>query len=320
MITKILTVSVMRTVLVKRSAALAVAAVALGACSGGDGSDAAADGARVVVTTSILGDVVRNLVGDDAEVEVIMPPGSDPHDFAPSPKQAQAMRSADVLVTNGLDFEAALLDTIEAAAGDGAQVVVASDGLSVIGGGEQHDGAADPHFFTDPVLMRAAAEHVADRLADLVDGLDSADFRGRVDDYLAALEELDGEIVGALEAVPEDRRVLVTNHEVFTYFAARYDFEVLGTIIPAASTLAEPSAAGLSALADEIARAGVPAIFAETSSPARLAEALAAEGADVDVVELYSESLGERGSDGATYIDMMRTNAQRIAAALSRGR
>ncbi|MFZ6004540.1 MAG: metal ABC transporter solute-binding protein, Zn/Mn family [Actinomycetota bacterium] len=310
----------MRTVLVKGSAALAVAAAALGACSGSDGSDAAADGVRVVVTTSILGDVVRNLVGDDAEVEVIMPPGSDPHDFAPSPKQAQAMRSADVLVTNGLDFEAALLDTIEAAAGDGAQVVVASDGLSVIGGREQHDGAADPHFFTDPVLMRAAAEHVADRLADLVDGLDSADFRGRVDDYLAALEELDGEIVGALEAVPEDRRVLVTNHEVFTYFAARYDFEVLGTVIPAASTLAEPSAAGLSALADEIARAGVPAIFAETSSPARLAEALAAEGADVDVVELYSESLGERGSDGATYIDMMRTNAQRIAAALTRGR
>lgn len=317
MITKILTVSVMRTVLARGSAALALLPLALGACSSGDGSDAA-DGARIVVTTSILGDVVRNLVGDAAEVEVIMPPGSDPHDFAPAPKQAQAMRSADVLITNGLDFEAALLDTIEAASEDGAHVVVASDGLSARDA-ERGGGSADPHFFTDPALMRDATAHIADRIADLVDGLDGADFRGRVDAYLAALEALDRDIEDTLEAVPDDRRVLVTNHEVFTHFAARYHFEVLGTVIPAASTLAEPSAATLDALAEKIARSGVPAIFAETSSPARLAEALAAEGADVDVVELYSESLGEPGSDGATYIDMMRTNAQRIATALSRG-
>jgi zinc/manganese transport system substrate-binding protein len=262
----------------------------------------------VVVTTSILGDVVQHLVGDAAEVRVIMPPGSNPHDFAPSAQQAVAMRGADVLVVNGLGFEASLLDTIKAAEHDGVTVVAATNGVDAIG--------ADPHFFTDPVRMRAAASRLADQLADHVPGLASAAYRSRVAGYLAALEDLDRDVRRILDAVPPARRILVTNHEVFAYFADRYGFQVLGTVIPRGTTLAEPSASGLRELADAIARAGVPAIFAETSSPARLARALAAEGRGVAVVELYSESLGPPGSAGATYLDMIRTDAERIAAAL----
>jgi zinc/manganese transport system substrate-binding protein len=119
-----------------------------------------------------------------------------------------------------------------------------------------------------------------------------------------------------LAAVPPERRVLVTNHDVFGYFAERYGFEVLGAVIPAGSTLAEPSAHDLDDLATLIEQAGVPAVFADTSAPSRLADALAGEGTDVEVVELYSESLGEPGSEGATYIGMVRTNARRIADAL----
>lgn len=303
MITKFPTVPSMRTVLVRVGAAGATAALALGACGAGDGSGQVGEGARIVVTTSILGDVVRNLVGDAVDVQVVMPPGSDPHHFAPSARQAAAMRDADVLVVNGSGFEAALLDTIDAAERDGATILTAADGI-------------DPHFFTDPVRMRAAAAHIAAELADQVDGLDTGGYRTRVDAYLAALDDLDRDVVAILAVVPAARRTLVTNHEVFASFADRYGFEVLGTVIPAASTLAEPSASGLRHLADEIARAGVPAIFAETSAPTRLAKALAAEGAGVAVVELYSESLGAPGSDGATYLDMVRTNAERIAAAL----
>ncbi len=295
----------------------------------------------MVVTTNILGDVVRNLVGDDVDVEVVMPPNSDPHDFAPSAQQAASMREADVLVVNGLDFEESLLDTIEAAEADGAVVVTAADAIEPIAfkegdahAGEEgdahddeegdahddeeheaHDGD-DPHLFTDPVRMRQAAEMIAAELVEQIPELDTPTFDERVDAYLAELDDLDAEVGAILAEVAPERRLLLTNHEVFGYFADRYDFEVLGAIIPGGSTLAEPSAADLAELVAEIDEHALPAIFADTSSPSRLADALAAEGTDVEVVELFSESLGEPGGEGDTYVGMVRANAERIAAAL----
>jgi zinc/manganese transport system substrate-binding protein len=277
-----------------------VVATLVAAC-GAEAPSGDATGPRIVVTTSILGDVVQEVVADAADVEVLMPPGSDPHSFAPSAQQAAALRDADLVVVNGLGFEAGLADTIEAAQSDGVEVVTATDFV---------DGD-DPHFFTDPVLMREVLERIAAELGASADA-------GRVDAYLEELAALDAEVEELLAGIPPGRRVLVTNHDVFGYFADRYGFEVLGVVIPGGSTLAEPSAADLADLADAIAEARVPAIFAETSAPKRLADALAAEGTDVEVVELYSESLGGPGSDGATYLDMVRTNAARIAAALGR--
>lgn len=304
----------MRTVLARATVvSLLVTATALAGCGGGA---AGVDGPRIVVTTSVLGDVVQQLVGDEADVVVIMPSGSDPHDAAPSPRQVAAMREADVLVVNGLDFEAALLDTIDAAEADGATVVRATDGIEVQR--LPDGGALDPHFFTSPASMRSAAAHIAEELAAHVDGLDTPAFRAQVDDYLVRLDKLDAEVEGIVAAVPAERRRLVTNHEVFGYFAARYGFEVIGAVLPGGSTLAEPSAADLARLAATIREAGVPAIFAETSSPTRLADALATEGTDVVVVALYSEALGEPDSDAATYLDMVRTNAHRIAKALGK--
>lgn len=307
----------MRTVLARRAVASTVLAlVAVTAACGDDTGSRSTDGApRIVVTTNILGDVVRELVGDDADVEVIMPVGADPHELAPSPQQAAAMRDADVLVVNGLGFEVGLLDTIEAAEDDGATVVTATDAIDPLP--LAADEELDPHFFADPSRMAEVAAWLGEELAAEVDALDTDAHRARVDGYVAELEALDAEVAGILQAVPAERRVLVTNHEVFGYFADRYGFEVLGAVIPGGTTLAEPSAADLQDLAGEIARAQVPAIFVESSAGTRLADALASEGADVEVVELYSESLGAAGSDGATYVAMVRTNATRIAEALS---
>jgi zinc/manganese transport system substrate-binding protein len=218
-----------------------------------------------------------------------------------------ALRDADALVVNGLGFEAGLLDAIEAAADEGVRVISAADVV---------EGSDDPHLFTDPVRMRQAAALIADSLVDEIPALDTPSYRDRVDGYLAELEALDADIEAVLADIPAERRVLITNHEVLGYFADRYGFEVLGAIIPGGSTLAEPGAADLDALVQDIDEHAVPAIFADTSSPGRLADALAAEGANVTVVELYSESLGEEGSAGDTYIGMLRTNAERIAAAL----
>lgn len=301
MITNIRTFVAMRIVLV--AAGLALLAGCGDADSGGAGGRPS-----VVVTTNIVGDVVRNLVGDAAAVEVLMPPSADPHDFAPSAQQAAAMREADVLVVNGLGFEEGLLDAIGSATDDGVAVVTATDAIEPLDD--------DPHLFTDPARMRDAAELIAAELVEQIPELDTDAFRRRADAYLADLEALDAEVEALLADLPTERRLLVTNHDVFGYFADRYGFEVLGVVVPGGSTLAEPSAADLADLLTTIDEQEVPAIFADTSSPARLADALAAEGTDVAVVELFSESLGEEGSGADTYVGMVRTNAERIAAAL----
>lgn len=297
--------------------ALPLIALALAACGDDDGAAGASGRPDVVVTTNVLGDVVSDLVGDEAAVEVIMPPGTAPHEFQASPQQVASMRDADVLVTNGAGFEEGLTEAIEAAEQDGVPTFAAIDAVDTLE--LDGDGGTDPHFFTDPARMATAAEGIADFLADEVPGLDTPAFASQARATIDDLNALDGEVGQTLSEVPPDRRTLVTNHEVFGYFADRYGFDVVGAVIPAGTTQAEPSAAQLDELAHTIEEQDVPAIFVETSSPARLAEALADEVGDVDVVELFSESLGDEGSGGETYAAMMRTNAERIADALAGG-
>ncbi|HEX6417689.1 MAG TPA: metal ABC transporter substrate-binding protein [Acidimicrobiales bacterium] len=311
----------------------AIAAAATGllaACGAGTGGGGGTP--SVAVTTTMLGDVVANLVGDLAEVEVVMPVNADPHEFQPSARQAAAIREADLVVANGGGFEEGLEETLAGARDDGAVVFEAVDHAPLLEAdhppegeeGEQdeagddhgHEGA-DPHVFTDPARMATIAEALAGVLADEVPALDTAAFRDRAAQQVAELRALDAEVEQILAAVPPERRKLVTNHDVFAYFADRYGFEVIGAVIPTTTTQAAPSAAQIDRLAVLVAAEGVPAVFADTSSPADLAATLAAEVGEVAVVELYSESLGEPGSGADTYAGMIRTNATRIADALA---
>jgi zinc/manganese transport system substrate-binding protein len=298
------------------AAVLPFLGLAVAAC-GDDGGSASASGDRpqVVVTTNVLGDVVSDLVGEEATVEVVMPPGTAPHEFQASAQQVATMRDADALITNGAGFEEGLTEAIEAAEQDGVPTFAAIDAVDTLQ--LEGDGGTDPHFFTDPARMAVAAQGVADFLVDELPALDTPAFASQARTSIDALHALDREVERTLSALPADRRTLVTNHEVFGYFADRYGFEVVGAVIPAGTTQAEPSAAQLDELARTIEERRVPAIFVETSSPTRLADALADEVGDVDVVELFSESLGEEGSGGETYPAMMRTNAGRIADALT---
>lgn len=310
-------------------AALAVAGPALAGCGSDGGSSGGDDRAAIVVTTPVLGDVVANLTGDLAEVDVIMPAGIDPHEFQPSARQAATVRDADVLVANGGGFEAGLEGTIDGAADDGVTVFEAIEHVEPLAArddGEDepdedehgHEGV-DPHFFTDPARMAGAAEALAEVLAAEVPALDGPEFSDNADAYVAELRALDAEVAAILEPVPAERRKLVTDHDVFAYFADRYGFEIIGAVIPSTTTQAAPSAADIDDLAAVIEREGVPAVFANTSSPAELADTLAAEVGDVEVVALFSESLGDEGSGADTYAGMVRTNATRIADALAAG-
>lgn len=294
--------------------ALGLGVVAPGCAS--EGRDAGETGGRaqIVVTTNILGDVVSEVVGDLADVEVIMPLGADPHDFAPSARQAETMENADLLVVNGAGFEEGMLDIVDNVEGAGTEVFAFADHVDVL---ELSGGRADPHFWTDPTRMTVGVEALEVELSD-IDSLDAAALRERVDTYVEQLAALGDEMDDTLSGIPDPQRVLVTNHEVFGYFADRFGFDVVGAVIPSLSTNAEPSTAEIEDLAALIGSTGIPAIFGETTRSTELAKALAdAVGQDVTVVELFTESLGRPGSGAETYLTMMRTNAELIADALA---
>jgi len=289
-----------------------LAALALGACASDD-ADADADaGVDVVVSHGILGDIVAEVAGAAADVEVVMPDGAAPHEFAPSARQVEAMAEADLLVVNGAGFEPGLGRAVDRARDAGVEVFTVTDHLDVLtveGGGDP-----DPHVWMDPERMATAVEALGERLAELVDDPDAQRARARA--YAEELRALAAELDGVLAAVPPERRVLVTNHEVLGYFADRFGFEVVGAVVPSLTTGAQASAGEIEELAALIEREAVPAIFAETTSSSRLAEALADRVGDVAVVELHTESLGEPGSGADTYVGLLRTDAQLIADAL----
>jgi zinc/manganese transport system substrate-binding protein len=303
-------------------AASALVTTALAGCNS-SGSDVA--GVQVVATTTVLGDLVRNVVGDAADVEVLMPIGVDPHDFEASSQQVAAIERADLVVANGLGLEGGLSDILEAAVGDGVNVwEVGPDigprpftdtpgpgaGLAV------DEGLLDPHFWLDPLRDADAARQLGQHLTEVAP---DHDWMTAAEAYAFELESANEEIVGILSVVPEGSRKLITNHQAFGYFSDRYGFETIGTVVPGGATLANPSSAELAALVTTMEEQHIPAIFTETVEPDVLAQAVAAEvGSNIKVVELYTGSLGEPGSEADTLIGMLVTNARRIAEALGR--
>lgn len=281
--------------------------------SGCSASDEGGSLPAVVVTTSILGDVVTNVVNGGAEVQVIMPIGADPHDFEPSARQVAAIRSADLIVANGLDLEEGLSEVLSAAVEGGADLLEIGpdvDPLPLEG-----SGAFDPHVWLDPIRMVNAVDLLVKALEDLNGSIDWA---GRAAPYRQELLETDSSIRDSLAFIPGDSRVLFTGHQAFGYFADRYDFEVTATILPGATTMIEPSAASFAEVVEALEESSAPAVFTDRGESQALAEQLIEEvSREVVLVQLYTGSLGGPGSGAETYIDMMNWNAEAIAEVFS---
>ena len=307
------------------------ATLTLGACGSDNATSGSDDRINIITTTDVLGDVIGELAGEAATVTALMGPGDDPHDFSLSAAQAASLREADLVVANGLGLEEGMQSVLDAAASDGVTVIEVGPSVDPIPFGDhtddEHDhdveaeddddhahGDLDPHFWFDPIRMATAVDVVAAELESIdPDG----DWATRAETLRAELESLDADIARMLAEIPAERRLLVTNHDSLGYFAERYDFEIVGTVVSGGSTMAEPSASDLAALVKVLIESDIRAIFAETTSPDTLAQAVAAElGGDVEVYELYSGSLGEPGSEAETYDAMMRANADIIASAL----
>lgn len=298
--------------------ALVIPALVIVSCAGSGGSQDGS-GPTVVATTTVLADVVENVVGGDARVEVLIPEGADAHDYRPSAAQIAAVNQADLVVANGLGLEEALADVLESASADGVSILELAPSLDPIPfgaepTGEEARGSDDPHVWFDPLRMADAARLIAMRMTEAFPG---TDWMSRAETYAADLADADERIVEVLSRVPADERKLVTNHDSLGYFADRYGFTVVGVIIPGGSTLGDPSSEELARLIEVMQREEVGVIFAETTRPSALAEAVASElGQEVEIVELYIESLGAPGSGADTLIGMLTTNAERIARAL----
>ena len=274
---------------------------------------------RVLATTSIVADVVQAVGGERLEVTALVPAGVDPHAFEPAPQDVRRVAEAQVVVENGLGLEAFLQSLLRNAATD-APVISLAEGIEPLPAGDHAEGADehgawDPHLWLDPRNVIVWTHTLEDSLA-VLDPSGAADYAQRAGAYRMELEALDAELEAIFSAIPSQQRVLVTDHEEFAYFARRYGFTVVGTVIPAPSAAAEPSAQELAALETAIRNTGVRAIFVSSVVSPLLARQLA-EDTGVQLVSLYAHSLSAAGGPAPTYLEMMSSNARLMAEALT---
>jgi ABC-type Zn uptake system ZnuABC Zn-binding protein ZnuA/ABC-type Mn2+/Zn2+ transport system permease subunit len=266
-------------------------ALALGACGATDSGDAGGR-LRVVATTTQLGDFARAVGGDRIALTQLLRPNTDPHEYEPRPRDVLDVARADVVLRSGGDVDTWLANVVEQAGGSPTVVDV--------GAGRPYAGG-EPHWWHDPRNAAYAVRRIRAALTR-ADPAAGAALARRAEAYVRRLAALDAAIARCMASIPARQRTMVTDHDAFGAFAARYGITIVGAVIPARTTQAQPSAGELSRLAKVIRREHVRAVFPETSVNARLADAIARQTGASSRYVLYGDSLGPKGSDGATYI------------------
>jgi ABC-type Zn uptake system ZnuABC Zn-binding protein ZnuA len=306
----------------RRPLALVAAAVSLLVLSGcgGTSSQSGSEGPTVVATTTQIGDWVRVVGGSDVSVHQILQPNTDPHEYEPRPQDVVTTADANVVFESGDRLDEWMGKIVDQAGGN-PTVVVLGDHVPVKLPGEASGPEAsryDPHWWHDPHNAEAAVNQIAAAL-EQADPAHRADYERNATSYLERLRKLDHGIASCLGDIPLVERKLVTDHDAFGYFAARYGIDVVGAVIPSQTTQAQPSARSTVDLIALIRREHVKAVFPESSINPRLAETIAAEtGASADYT-LYGDTLGAAGSSGATYVAMEEANADAMARGFTGG-
>lgn len=318
----------------------ATTALALAGCGdSGDGGGAATSGGtgsgdagsvNVVATTTVLGDLAREIGGDAVSVNQLLQPNSDPHDYEPRPDDVVATSKASLVLESGDGLDHWIEDVVEQSAGNPTLFDVAAT-LPVrrSGGDDEHDhaegdhaddehGDTDPHWWHDPTNVEAAAIVVRDALTR-ANPAGRALYARNAAAYVAKVRALDAGIAKCLDAVPAAQRKLVTDHDALGYFADRYDVEVVGAVIPSLTTQAQPSAGDVAELAKVIRREGVRAVFPESGSNRKLPDALAKETGVTAEYQLYGDALGPQGSGADTYVGMEAHNADAMVRGFTDG-
>lgn len=273
---------------------------------------------KVVTTTTIIADVVKNLAGDLVDVEALMGPGVDPHLYKASAGDVKRMNEADMVIYNGLHLEGRMGDVFESI--KDKVIFAANEDLdeSKLLDFATSPGYFDPHVWFDVQIWKSATERMAKGLKEL-DPDNSDKYDENLEKYMGELDELDKYVRDRTEELEEEDRILVTAHDAFQYFGNQYGFEVRG--LQGISTDAEAGTSDVRELAEYIVEKKTKAIFVESSVPRKnieaLQEAVKAKGFDVEIGgELYSDSTGDTGTPAESYIGTVRANIDTIVDAL----
>ncbi len=272
---------------------------------------------KVVATFSILGDIVKNVGGDKVDLSVLVGPDGDTHTYEPVPGDSVKLAEANLIFENGFGFESWLDKLYEASASKATRVVVTQNiepGKIAVG---DETGETDPHAWQNVYYGIHMTKIVRDALS-AADPANAVTYQLNANQYITQLLDLDTYILQKVQSLPVEQRKLVTNHDAFGYFAARYGFTVVGTALGSISTeAADPSAADIAKLVEDIKSTGTKAIFPENIENPKLIQQIADQAGVKVGPSLYSDALGQPGTDGETYLKMMRYNIDAMVGALS---
>jgi ABC-type Zn uptake system ZnuABC Zn-binding protein ZnuA len=289
-----------------------VSILALTACGGQTASPSATSAPVVLASTTFLADIAQNVAGDRITIESLLPVGADPHSYEATPADVTKVARSKLLIINGADYEHFLEPLLENAGGQ-REVIEASAGLHPRAAAEEEQGV-DPHLWLDPTNVIAYVENIREALTHF-DPEGAVDYQVNAETFSTELEELDAWILEQVNQIPAEKRLLVTNHESLNYFAERYGFTIIGTVLESSSSNASPSAWQMASLVDQIKATGAPAIFLDAGDNAVLAQQIADETGIRVITTLHLESLTE-GAPAATYMDMMQHDVSEIVNAL----
>jgi zinc/manganese transport system substrate-binding protein/manganese/iron transport system substrate-binding protein len=293
---------------------LVVACGTGGASSGphtfGEPSITPAPGAiKVVTTTTVFADIVRNVGGSRTDVRSIIPPGVGPEDYEAKPDDAKSLADAQLIVSNGVGLDDFLNRLLASGGGGNTPRLVLGEGIPAI----TIDGQPNPHFWLDPTLVKMYYLPKIVTALSAIAPADAATFQANATAYGTQLDALDAELNAKVDTIPPANRKLVTFHDAFPYFARHFGFELIGVVV--ANVGQEPTAAELAALVQKVKAAGVKAVFSEAQFSPKLAQTLADEAGIKQVVTtLYNDALGPAPAD--SYPGMMRWNMDKIVEAL----
>lgn len=269
---------------------------------------------QVVSTSTIIADLTEKIGGDEIEHQGILEPGADPHIYEPTPQDSVALEKADLILYNGFNLEPGIIKMINSTGVQASKYAVGEvvKPLDFEYKGQQEP---DPHVWGDAENAIAMTKAIRDRLIELSPE-DRAEFTANAEELISELQQVDRWISEQIATIPAAKRKLVTTHDAFQYYARAYGLEMAGTLI-GISTEEQPSAQTVKNLANDIKKRQIPAIFAETTINPQLIQTVAEEaGVKLAPQELYSDSIGAKGSEGDSYVKMLVVNTKSIVESL----
>ena len=267
---------------------------------------------NVVSSCSIFADMTDNIAGDLINLNSIVPIGGDPHTYSPTPKNARVVQKADLILINGLTFEGWIEELVENSGTTGKTVLI-TQGIDALKS-QQYENSADPHAWMTAKNGLIYIENIKEALIE-ADPVNKQAYIKNHQAYRKQLVKLHEEMVAEISKIPEDKKILITSHDAFSYFGREYGLKV--EPILGVSTEADVQTSDMIRVAKAIKDNQVPAVFVESTINPKILQQIASDNDIVVGGELFADSLGDKESEGATYISMLRHNAKTIAKGLS---